>query len=73
MCMCDGSPETLIVRHAPWTPRYAGFQVADVSVQDLPDPMDRLRAIPLFAELKDLDLRTTRVWPMHHAAQCLKV
>ena len=74
MCMRGGSPETLIVRHAPSTPRYAGFQVVDVSVQDLPDPMVRLRAIPLFAELKDLDLRPhpPHGVAMHHAAQRVK-
>ena len=74
MCMCGGSPETLIVRHAPWTPRHARFQVVDVSVQDLPDPMVRLRAIPLFTELKDLDLRPhpPHGVAMHHGAQRVK-
>jgi hypothetical protein len=42
-----------------------------VSVQDLPDPMGRLRAIPLFAELEDSDLRShpPHGVAMHHAAQ----
>jgi hypothetical protein len=55
-------------------PRYAGFQVVDVSVQDLPGPMDRLRAIPLFTELKDSDLRPhpPHGVAMHHAAQRVK-
>jgi len=60
------SPETLIVRHAPQALRYAGFQVVGVSVQDLPDPMGRLRAIPLIAELKDLDPR-----PHPRGAACI--
>jgi hypothetical protein len=55
-------------------PRYAGFQVVDVSVQDLPGPMDRLRAIPLFTELKDSDLppHPPHGVAMHHAAQRVK-
>jgi hypothetical protein len=36
--MHGGSPEALIVRHAPSALPYAGFQVVDVSVQDLPEP-----------------------------------
>jgi hypothetical protein len=73
ICMRGGSPETLIVRHAPQAPRYAGFRVVDVSVQDLPDPVGRLRAIPLIAELKDLDPRPhPHGAAMHHAAQRIK-
>jgi hypothetical protein len=55
-------------------PAHAGFQVVDVSVQDWPDSMVRLRAIPLFAELKDLDLRPhpPHGVAMHHAAQRVK-
>jgi hypothetical protein len=71
-CVCAAAE--LIVRQAPSGPPYAGFQVVDVSVQDLPDPMGRLRAIPLFAELKDLDLRPhpPHGVTMHHAAQRVK-
>jgi hypothetical protein len=36
LLQCGGSLET--DRDAPSTPRYAGFQVVDVSVQDSPEP-----------------------------------
>jgi hypothetical protein len=73
-CVCTAAALKLIMRHALSTPPYAGFQVVDVSVQDLPDPMGRLRAIPLFAEQKDLDLRPhpPHGVAMHHAAQRIK-
>jgi hypothetical protein len=71
--MRGGSPETDRETRTI-DPSYAGFQVVDVSVQDWPDSMVRLRAIPLFAELKDLDLRPhpPHGVAMHRAAQRVK-
>jgi len=55
----------MTMRQAPSAPRMRDFRYIDVSARDWPGPMDRLRAIPLIAELKDLDLRPYRlpVWP----------
>ena len=66
MCICGGSPETLIVRNRTMALR----QVLNRDIDNLNTRLARglwrvSRAIPLFAELKDLDLRPhhQKVWP----------